>query len=59
MKKRDNGYKLYWERLHLDIRKKCLPVRTIMPFMKEEPPQGCAGVSIAGGFQDVIGKGAR
>ena len=25
----------------------------------EQPPQGCGGVVIAGGFQDAIGKSAR
>jgi len=25
----------------------------------EQPPQGCGGISITGGFQDVIGQGAR
>ncbi|KAK4828698.1 hypothetical protein QYF61_000536 [Mycteria americana] len=51
---RGNGYKLHWERFHLDIRKKLFYSENNQSL--KQPPQGRAAVPIAGGFQDATGQ---
>lgn len=55
-KTRDNGYKMYWEKFHLNIRKKLFYHESNQS--QEQPPRGRGG-DPSGGFQDMTGQGAR
>jgi len=55
-KRRSNKYKLHSGRFHLDIGKKFFTARTIIDW--NDFPR-IVVVPITGGFQDVIGQGAR